>query len=379
MPFDHYLTTQNFNKALSKERIYWIDFAKAYGMFFVFLGHILEAFWLTGYTNSFLPYKFIYSFHIPLFFILSGYISKETKLNFWKYLSEKLIPRLLVPFIFFNVTFILASTLLDLVAGEFNHNLVIGMFWELLIGHPSNVVTWFLLCLFSVKVIDYAVSACYDSKSKKMLVAAGLFVIGWLLTLNYEFLKFNLWFFPEALVAYLFYCFGVVLKSQNWLLRGGAKSDLVGFCVSLPLTLVTFNLNHSILENSTSYTLNMAFSEHGEPLLFLLTALAGSFSMIFLARLLVYRFSLRQFQTWLGVQFIGLNTLIYLGLNGFFFSFNHAIAQKSSGHLPDSSLSILTVSISITYISLLLCMPVVVFLKKFVPRLVGLPKAKQAV
>lgn len=48
-------------------RIEWIDMAKGYGVILVILGHFgLEK---LGY--------WIYSFHMPLFFFLAGYVFKE--------------------------------------------------------------------------------------------------------------------------------------------------------------------------------------------------------------------------------------------------------------------------------------------------------------
>ena len=50
---------------MKKERIRWIDFAKGAGMLLVFVGHNVGG----------LPREMIYSFHMPLFFILSGMTS----------------------------------------------------------------------------------------------------------------------------------------------------------------------------------------------------------------------------------------------------------------------------------------------------------------
>ena len=154
-----------------RERIYWLDFAKSYGMFLVFLGHILEAYWLNGYAAAFVPYKFIYSFHIPLFFMLSGYVSRDSDLDFYTYLRTKLFPRLIIPFIFFNCSFILIEFSRDIVSGSLDFSSLAQALWELMMGQPSNVVTWFLLCLFWVKVIDYAITSRITSQPVKLVAA----------------------------------------------------------------------------------------------------------------------------------------------------------------------------------------------------------------
>lgn len=52
-----------------KERLHWLDYSKAIGMYLVVLGHVIK-------DNSQLLKVIIYSFHMPLFFFLSGFLHK---------------------------------------------------------------------------------------------------------------------------------------------------------------------------------------------------------------------------------------------------------------------------------------------------------------
>ena len=52
----------------SQSRVAWMDSAKALGIFLVVYGHSLATGWGIG--------KWIYSFHMPFFFIISGYLTK---------------------------------------------------------------------------------------------------------------------------------------------------------------------------------------------------------------------------------------------------------------------------------------------------------------
>jgi len=61
-----------------------LDIAKGIGIILVVIGHLHEA--------PLLLVKFIYSFHMPLFFILSGYIYNITKyssLSLYEYIRSK--------------------------------------------------------------------------------------------------------------------------------------------------------------------------------------------------------------------------------------------------------------------------------------------------
>jgi fucose 4-O-acetylase-like acetyltransferase len=50
-------------------RILWVDYAKAVGMYLVILGHMPE--------SPYIPHSLLYSFHMPLFFFISGYLERE--------------------------------------------------------------------------------------------------------------------------------------------------------------------------------------------------------------------------------------------------------------------------------------------------------------
>jgi acyltransferase len=83
-------------------RIFWIDIAKAYGIILVFYGHFVERLSELGYDAAFIQLKFIYSFHMPLFFIICGYFYKKNNSIFSDFLKYQLASRLL-PVIFFNL------------------------------------------------------------------------------------------------------------------------------------------------------------------------------------------------------------------------------------------------------------------------------------
>ena len=54
-----------------KQRLEYIDILRGFAIFLVVLGHVLEH---AGLKNGFL-FHFIYSFHMPLFICISGFVS----------------------------------------------------------------------------------------------------------------------------------------------------------------------------------------------------------------------------------------------------------------------------------------------------------------
>ena len=72
-------------------RLQWIDALKGYGIFCVTFAHL----------NPWLPLeKHIYSYHMFLFFFISGYLYKQQPIG--RYLRKK-ITSILIPFIAWNV------------------------------------------------------------------------------------------------------------------------------------------------------------------------------------------------------------------------------------------------------------------------------------
>ena len=79
---------------VEKKRINWPDYTKGIGIFLVVLGHLIRSLENRSILSSpFWPEldNWIYSFHMPLFFFLSGlFISKTLKLSYSDFLSSRL-------------------------------------------------------------------------------------------------------------------------------------------------------------------------------------------------------------------------------------------------------------------------------------------------
>ena len=81
-------------------RISWIDMAKGYGIIMVMAGHHHIPIAIANY---------IYAFHIPLFFFLSGYLF-NTKKNFKAFAAAK-IKRLIIPYFCLCIPMVFANLL----------------------------------------------------------------------------------------------------------------------------------------------------------------------------------------------------------------------------------------------------------------------------
>ena len=134
-----------------ESNILWVDYAKFFGIFLMIFGHILH-------PNSYL-YSFIYLFHMPLFFIISGFLyKKKTKTKNY----EKIVFALLIPYFLYQFLYIPLS-LIDYIILKDQPVLetLIKCFYGILQGAtitnaPYNIVCgpcWFILVMVQLRSI----------------------------------------------------------------------------------------------------------------------------------------------------------------------------------------------------------------------------------
>ena len=132
---------------MSQYRINWIDWAKAIAIFAVVHGHLSrdsDPYWTVEVANL------GRLFHVPLFFLVSGYLFRVKDDNFKDFVWYS-IKSLIVPYLFFN--FVSAAILWKLQSPEVYHN---GLYGFLLVkGNAFAGPAWFLVVLFLIRLIAY--------------------------------------------------------------------------------------------------------------------------------------------------------------------------------------------------------------------------------
>jgi fucose 4-O-acetylase-like acetyltransferase len=135
----------NNYRNLSTQRIEYIDLLKCYAIFCVLWGHAIQylkagADFLDNPVNA-----FILSFHMPLFFMISGFFFQSSlKLNLKDFLIKKSV-QLLLPCLVWSVLFELFTLLFKLFLSE---NYVFDWITEFKNIFPLNGGFWFLRDLF---------------------------------------------------------------------------------------------------------------------------------------------------------------------------------------------------------------------------------------
>lgn len=155
-------------------RLDYIDLAKGVMILLVVAGHIIQCYFIRGEQEPL--HAFIYGFHMPLFFLLSGYVMGVTQLKmqqqpYLKWLGRK-VQTLLIPYVvwrLFVYRFIDPSghPPLDLEA------------LRMLIHNSLDGGTWFLMSLFCIQFVCYPVFK-FD-KIWAWVVPIGFLAVGMLL------------------------------------------------------------------------------------------------------------------------------------------------------------------------------------------------------
>lgn len=192
-----------YNGGVNMQRILWVDKCKSIGMFLIVLGHFLP-------PRNYLRIV-IYSFHVPLFFALSGYVFNPGT-NFKSFL-KKICKRLIFPYFFYTVLslpyyFVYEKNVLasELVRKIF---FIDGLsIW--------NGPLWFLVVLFFINIIGYYIASREYNFQIILSIAISIafLMIGWFLFTNIPSYKY--WFGMEKVIFMTpFFLFGYLLRQYD--------------------------------------------------------------------------------------------------------------------------------------------------------------------
>ena len=337
----------------TKQRIAWLDIAKAITILLVVFGHTLR-----GGTT----FKIVYSFHVATFFLLSGMTCKTDQL---KERIKKDVLRILVPYYCFSVLSILIFFFLGNFAADKLGISVDTSLWnnlkEMFYGCPVrerlkyNMPLWFLPCLFATKMLYYGLNKLCKEKPIQILVwSLVLAAVGVTYTrLGGPGLPFNL---SVALKMLFFFSLGRVLFPhldllEKWQLQG-AKAIVLGVLILLVTGIVAY------LAPKVDYA-DDSFPNFAT---FLITAITGSFGVCFLS---------------IGIgnckvlEYVGMNTLAILVMHKFPVLLFQTVGPQASLFNQDDSVLKITLALTVSLISIGLCLIAGQIIQRCFPFLLG--------
>lgn len=202
------------------ERLKWVDIAKGIAILCVIIGHSITK------QKYLWTWNFIYSFHMPLFFLVGGYLFKEKPIKkFFKDSSR----RLLVPYFFVAIIFTIYKVLTSnaalkaLATQTKTYLYASNRGTEFIKNVDYTGAIWFLAALFVAGFIFNMVLKIKDNRLQ-FLTIVSLSVLGYLL----RYIKYLPWTLDIALVC------------QSYLYVGFCARRLKADIENLPIKMFPF-------------------------------------------------------------------------------------------------------------------------------------------
>lgn len=294
------------NKISNKKRFDYVDLAKALGMLTIIWGHVAAGKSVT----------FVYTFHIPLFFFLSGMVFVKGKYpDFLSFVKRK-TQTLIVPYIIYSfVTWVIWAVF------SYATHANVASYWmpllETFIGQGSegylvhNVPLWFVTCLFAMELLYYWISKLSDLWN--VIVCVLLAVASWLLVNKCEFFDFTTlpWSLEVAMAALVFYSSGHLLVKNI----GHQKMEetvygkkWLSFVIMLGLFVLTY------LGGVMNGKVSMGHANLHNPIIFYPAAFIGVSAVIILS-LLITGSKFVKTKLWGALIWFGQNSFIAMSIH----------------------------------------------------------------
>ena len=227
----------------------YLDYARVFVAYLVIFGHLLP-------TMDMTVRPYIYAFHMPFFFLVSGILHKyDGTIQIKKYART-----LLIPFLFFNAVFFVLKPIcywFGIWGSPFNsYTEFFPMCWAFAKSSVSEVFlgmngidgpTWFIVALFWCKIFMDAL------KKHKWLSAVYLVLFCVLFVIKSPMKGQNVLFVRQACMAFPFYYIGCVGKNVFHQLPSRSKWQKIAvFIVSIAVSILVtcFNGRVSVFASS---------------------------------------------------------------------------------------------------------------------------------
>lgn len=278
-------------------RLDYLDIAKGIGIILVVLAHVY-AFNPEIAVSRGKIVTWIYSFHMPLFFIIAGMLTKyKNKVDIKKTIISR-IKGLLIPYFFFSLISIFIFSLM----ADFEKSVIKELFRVTILGIGIETL-WFLPALFFSDIIFVLMKKIVKNDYVMGVIVAILFFVSSFVTADNRML---LKFFARGLIAltymYIGYMLFEIVQKKNI-----SNKFLVGIFI---LQLFTSGLNGFVDLNNLVYN---------NKLLYLFNSVLGSYILIEICKKIKSKFLIYLGKSSLIIMWLHLDLIFlfrkYVGIN----------------------------------------------------------------
>lgn len=266
------------SQTLLVEKKSYVDIMRGIGILLVVFGHI---------TRSEQSLEFVYNFHMPLFFFISGLLFNPQKYISVSVFLQKRFNSLILPYVFFYLITLLfyffveksfrSATTQSVTPIQHILGLFYGTDINGFMNHNSPL--WFLPCLFSTELIFSLLS--FKIKNIKILFLSVFSLLMFGLFLYHKEINWMPWGINIALIALFFYFIGYVSKNIVENMNKNKRNYNIVF-----ITIILF-AHIALFYYLTNGRVNMLHGMYGENFFsFLILSISGILLVLFLSLML---------------------------------------------------------------------------------------------
>lgn len=203
------------NSILNKNRDSYVDFLRGAAMLLVVFGHTMTG--LTNHSQSSVVYNIVWSLQMPLFILISGYVTRygrtlSTARDLLRLLLRRTVAYLL-PWCVFTILF----NGVILKKQELNAD---ALFWHMDSGYWFLITIWTISIIFAISQLA-AVKLCRREKMLPLAVLCFYLIgmailagIGYWAGLNFFCIKLTLYYMPFYFLGYIFGLYHEKIKKR---------------------------------------------------------------------------------------------------------------------------------------------------------------------
>lgn len=255
-------------------KIDYINIAKALGIILVVAGHCLDK----DITN------FIYLFHMPMFFMISGYLYRNKDVDIFGYCKKK-IKSIYIPFIKWNIIFlILHNVFFDIgfyKEGVLNLHRIDGigfiedLFSILFLTHMEQVTapSWYLRVFFVTSILYMLAHRYIASRKCLFYISILIYVCVYILFYIGEIKGSIMIYITLIMIAFVFMTWGEFYKKIELKINYNLKYNILAFLMLVILS----RYGH----------INIVSIEFENPFFLMITSFVGTYFILGISTILV--------------------------------------------------------------------------------------------
>lgn len=313
---------------MGNKRMEYLDYVKGFGILLVVLGHVYA-------ENNYIKI-WLYSFHMPLFFIISGILIKHTNVKDRdiKNIIASKFKSLIIPYICFE----LLAIFVWMVQNEFTLSALKWNITDSMLMYCKAGATWFLPCLFITEVIYLIMIKNIKNDKINVFVSLIIFLIPLILkTNNHYLIVIFRCFIAYGFVTFGYYAYDLIINKE----------------ITFKYLIILFILN-IVLSQSNGYvdlwglTLN-------NPILYTINSIIGTLFIIY---------TFKKIKTNLNVlKYFGVNTIIIMGTQ-------QVILDNISIHTGEQHYNYI-IGTLVFIVTVLIEIPIIEIINRYMPFMIG--------